>query len=153
MKDFTVIPLYTSNRVVLFKMTDCVAPLLKTPQQLTSFKEEKPISYRGLQDPARSGPYYHSSLWSIILQPHWPPLCSSNMVSTFLLSGLCACFPLVWDALPTTNLHSLPLSLHHLIRSSLTLPNIRLNSITLMSSYQAVPHKLNIILRLKRKKI
>lgn len=85
LKNFTVIPLYTNNRAVLFKMTDCVAPLLKTPQQLTSFKEEKPISYCGLQDPARSGPYYHSSLLSITLQPHWPPLCSSNMVSTFLL--------------------------------------------------------------------
>lgn len=149
MKDFTVIHLYigflksTMNRTVLFKMTGLAAPLVKIPQQLISFKEEKQISYHGLQDPAHSGPCYQSSLLSITLQPHWPPLCSSNTLSTFSAFAV----PLL-EAVPAVSLHGLPLG--HLIRTSLTPLSIRLNDVILMLFYSAVPHKLNIILRLKK---
>ena len=68
-------------------MTGLAAPLVKIPQQLISFKEEQ-ISYHGLQDPAPSVPCYQSSLLSITLQPHWPPLSSSNTLSTFSASAV-----------------------------------------------------------------
>ena len=152
MKDFTVIHLCTGflestmNRTVLLKMTGRAAPLVKIPQQLISFSEEKHISYHGLQDPAHSGPCYQSSLLSITLQPHWPPLRSSHTLSTFFAFaapclGGSPCHDFAWLA-----------SLGHLIWTSLTLPSVRLNDVILMSFYSAVPHKLNIILKSREKR-
>ena len=95
-----------------------------------------------------------STLWPLL--PIFPLVHYSSATlasSLFLIHSkyiLCICCPFAWEALPAVSLHGLPLG--HLIRTSLTLPSVRLNDVILMSFSSAVPCKLNIILRLKEKK-